>query len=70
MKCRTCGEEIVFVHTGMGGHLAAFHAGVNLHDRDMFNAGAKAVEPSMSIQYRLRAELEAAPAEEHPALYR
>jgi hypothetical protein len=62
MKCRNCGEELVFVldardKNNIAGQsrIRAFHTGtINTHDRDTFSAGAHIVEPSLSTQYRLR----------------
>ena len=66
MKCRVCGCEIVFVRSippradvwNSRPTWGAYHVPVNLHDADLFGAGAKAGEPSRSYQYKLRAELE------------
>lgn len=62
MKCRKCGKELVFVF-GAGGNVnlpkfRVFHKGINLHDRDLFSAGSRIEDPSLSTQYRLRRQLE------------
>ena len=61
MRCRVCGEQLVFVRDFYGGprlSTRAFHSGINLCDHDIFSAYARLVEPPLPTQRRLRRELE------------
>lgn len=61
MKCRVCGREIVIVRDGDAERVypaRAYHAGVNLHDRDVFSVAARVVEVSDSTAARLRRAVE------------
>jgi len=62
MNCPRCGKELAFVYDG---NYHAFHVSerVNLHDRDLFRAGAVVREPSKSTQRRLAMKIEECPCD-------
>jgi hypothetical protein len=60
MICRNCRREVVFVEDVVQGRkrVQAFHAPINVCDRDLFSPGARLTWPPASTRYRLRRELE------------